>query len=137
MALNRKFPGKEQTLPLLKAIAQTASRTSNGALSGDPVRIGQIPGVAVIDCDANQRTVVQIDGIWEVLVAGIDSSGGSGADANVAVLGGDQIYFDEAKTPPLSKRAGGVPWGKAEGDSGVTLVASGATTTKINVKVGP
>lgn len=136
MATNRKFPGKEQTLPLLKAIAQTASRTSNGALSGDPVRIGQIPGVALIDCDSAQRTVVQIDGIFELLVAGIDSSGGSGADANVVVAGGDKVYFDESKTPPLSKRAGGVFFGYVAADHGVTQVASGATTTKTNVKVG-
>lgn len=136
MATNRKYPGLEQTLPLLKAIAQTAARTSNGALSGDPVRIGQIPGVAVKDCDSAQRTVIQTDGVFELLVAGIDSSGGSGADANVVVAGGDKVYFDESKTPPLSKRAGGVFFGYALGDSGVTLVASGVATTKINVKVG-
>jgi predicted RecA/RadA family phage recombinase len=136
MATNRKYPGKEQTLPLLKAIAQTAARTSNGALSGDPVRIGQIPGVAVKDADSAQRTVIQIDGVFSLLVAGIDSSGGSGADANVAVNGGDKVYFDESKTPPLSKRAGGVFFGYALGDSGVALVVSGATTTAINVKVG-
>lgn len=136
MAVNRLYPQTNNTLPNAKAIAQTGSRTSNGALSGDPVRIGSLPGVAVEDADSSQRTVVQKDGIYKLLVAGIDSSGTSGADANVAVNGGDPIYFDEAKTPPLSKRAGGTFFGYAFGDSGVELVASGATTTAIPVQVG-
>lgn len=137
MATNRLYAGNENNnTPLVKAIAQTASRTTNGALSGDPVRIGQLPGVSVKDCDSAQRTVVATDGVWNLLVAGIDSSGASSADANVAVAGGDIIYFDEAKTPPLSKRAGGVRFGIAMGDHGVTLVASGATTTKCPVRVG-
>jgi predicted RecA/RadA family phage recombinase len=136
VAKNRVFAQSHQTLPLEKAIAQTAARTSNGALSGDPVRIGQIPGVALIDADSSQRTVVQKDGVFTLLVAGIDSSGVSAADANVAVNGGDALYFDEAKTPPLSKRAGGVFFGYALGDSGVQVVASGGLTTAIPVQVG-
>lgn len=130
-----------EVTPLVKAIAQTASRTSNGALSGDPVIIGTepagIPGVAVKDADSAQLVSVATKGIFEVLVAGIDNSGGSNADANVIVIAGAQIYFHRGDTPPLSLRANdGTPWGKAFGASGTTLVAAGATTTKINVKVG-
>lgn len=136
MAKNRKFAGNNLTLQEMKAIAQTASRTTNNAISGDPVRIGKIPGVALRDADANGETTVQIDGVFNLLVDGVDSSGVSAADANVAVNGGDIIYFDESKIPPLSKRAGGTRFGYAHGDSGVQMVASGIHTTTIPVKVG-
>ena len=63
MAVNRVYAGKNVTLPYLKAKAQTASRTTNFALSGDPVVIGQIPGVALEDADTTTgKTVVQVDG---------------------------------------------------------------------------
>jgi predicted RecA/RadA family phage recombinase len=136
MALNRLYVQSFKTLPDVKATAQTAARTSNRAISGDPVVIGDIPGVALVDADTDGRTVVQADGIFTLLVAGKDSSGTSGADASVAVHGGDLLYFDKDKTPPLSKRAGGTPFGYAFGDAGVELVASGATTTEIPVQVG-
>jgi hypothetical protein len=106
------------------------------AVANDPVVVGQIPGVASRDCDEDGKTVMFLDGIFDLKVAGIDSSGTSGADGNVAVNAGDQIYFDSSKTPKLSKRAGGVPFGKAWGDDGDELVASGATTTTIPVLVG-
>ena len=136
MAVNRLFAGLNQTLPLALAIAQTAARTSNHALSGDPVRIGQIPGVALLDANSSGKTVIQIDGIFNLLVAGVDDSGTSGADANVVVNGGDAIYFDETNTPPLSKRAGGVLFGYAFGGSGVQLLASGDDDLEIPVLVG-
>lgn len=136
MATNRLFPGNNTTLQEMKCIAQTASRTSNHALSGDPVRIGQLPGVALRNADSNGETTVQTDGVFSLLVAGVDSSGASGVDANVVVAGGDKIYFNEASTPPLSRRAGGVFFGYAHGDSGVTMVASGILITAIPVRVG-
>ena len=136
MATNRKYAQNNTVLPLVRATAQTAARTSNGALSGDPVVIGLLPGVALIDADASHRTVVQKDGIFNLLVAGIDSSGVSARDANVAVHGGDAIYFDKDTTPPLSKRAGGIFFGYAFGDAGVELVASGDDDTVIPVQVG-
>jgi hypothetical protein len=135
MAKNRKYSGVPYTLPLNKCTAEDA-RASNKALSGDPVVIGQLPGVALIDADSGAKAVVQTDGIFELLVAGVDSSGVSAADANVAVNGGDIVYFDKTKAPPLSKRAGGIRFGYAFGDTGVELVASGVLTTKCNVKVG-
>ena len=137
MATNRKYTlgGAMKTTPTVKMTAEDA-RTSNIAVSGDPVVIGQIPGVALIDADSGGKGVAALDGVFEVLVAGIDSSGTSGADANVAVNGGDQVYFDKTKAPPLSKRAGGIKWGKVMADAGVQQVAAGATTTKCNVAVG-
>lgn len=130
MATNRKYVQNERYTPLVKAIAQTASRTANNPLSGDPVRIGSLPGVSVKNGDANGRTVVQLDGIWELLVGGIDQAG------NSAVLGGDVLYFAEGNTPPVSKRNTGTRFGYAFGDHGVQLVAAGGITTKILVQVG-
>jgi predicted RecA/RadA family phage recombinase len=137
MATNLKYKpgGVFRTSNLMKATAEDA-RASNIALSGDPVVVGQIPGVALINADTGGKCTVAFDGVWEVLVGGKDSSGTSGADASVAVNGGDQIYFDKTKSPPLSKRAGGIKWGKVFADAGVEVVASGATTTKCNVMVG-
>jgi predicted RecA/RadA family phage recombinase len=136
MATNRKFRESENTTPLIKCTAADSNPVANKALSGDPVVIGQIPGVALMAADSGLKTVVQLDGVFELLVAGIDSSGALGADANVAVLGGDKVYFDKTKNPPLSKRAGGIFFGYAYSDAGVQVVAAGSTTTKINVKVG-
>jgi predicted RecA/RadA family phage recombinase len=137
MAVNRKFAEGNLTQTAVRLVAQTASRTNNKALSGDPVRVGQIPGVALIDADADGLGTMQLDGVFEHLVGGIDSSGASAADANSAVKGGDAIYFDESKTPPLSKRSsGGILFGYAVGDHNVQLVASGATTTKTLVRTG-
>ena len=136
MATNRKYAQTNNVWPNVVVIAQTANRTSNHALANDPVVRGSVPGVALDNADSDGKTRMQKDGIFTLLVAGKDSSGTSGADANVAVNGGDILYFDQAKTPPVSKRAGGVRFGYAVGDSGVELVASGSTTTSIDVQVG-
>jgi len=136
MALDRKFPQSHKTWPLTKVTAQTASRTTNFALSGDPVVCGQVPGVALGNADANGRCVMQTDGIFNLLVAGIDSSGTSAADANVAVNGGDIVYFNKDNTPPLSKRAGGIRFGYVVGDVGVAAIASGVTNKTCLVQVG-
>jgi len=136
MAVNRRYAQNNTVLPLTLATAQTADRTTNFALSGDPVVIGLVPCVALIDADASGRTVAQKDGIFDLLVAGIDSSGTSAEDAHVAVNGGDAVYFDKDTTPPLSKRAGGIFFGYAFGDAGVELVAAGDDETEIPVQVG-
>jgi len=130
MAVNRKYVQSEKYSPMVKCIAQTAARTNNEALSGDPVRCGQIVGVAVKPAITGGKTVMQMDGIWELLVGGIDQAG------NSAVLGGDKLYFTEGDTPPVNKKNTGVPFGYAFGDHGVQQVASAATTTKILVQVG-
>jgi predicted RecA/RadA family phage recombinase len=98
--------------------------------SGDPVVIGQIPGVALVSEDSAGNTSVALEGVFNLLVAGIDNSGTSGADANKAVAVGDIIYYGTGDTPKLSKRADGVQFGYALG-----TVASGATTTTIAVKI--
>ena len=132
MATNRKYAMGNLTTPLIKATAQTAARTSNGALANDPVVIGLIPGVALLDANSSQKTVVALDGVFSVLVAGEDASGSPGDNS---VVGGEAIYFNKDHTPPLDVDPGGILWGYAFGDAGVEMVAAGAETA-ILVKVG-
>ena len=84
--------------------------------SGDPVRVGEIPGVAITDesggGNASGETTIQTEGVFNLSVKGIDGSGSS------AVAAGDKIYYVDADTPKLSKRATGHLFGKAL--SGVT-----------------
>lgn len=94
--------------------------------SGDPVLIGQIPGVALADEQTDGYTSVQMDGVFDLSVQGHDD-----AAANVAVAVGDILYYDAAATVKLNKDAtNGVRFGYA-----LEAVASGATDT-IQVKVG-
>jgi len=92
--------------------------------SGDPVLVGQIPGVAQTNERADGTTSITMKGAHRLSVKGIDGSG------NVAVAAGDILYYTAADTPKLSKKATGVRFGYA-----LAAVVSGATTT-IRVKVG-
>lgn len=114
MATNRRFPDQKKTREL---------PVPSGWVSGRPVCVGQIPGVCLTSRDADLTATVQLDGSFNLHVEGIDSSGTSGADANVAVAVGDKLYYDGTPTNSgiyLSKRAGGIFFGYAEGtlDSG-------------------
>lgn len=115
MATNRKFKG----VPITRDLA-----VPSGAVSGQPVVDGQIPGVCLIDRKTDGRATVQLDGTFLLSVKGIDGSG------NAAVAEGDILYHTLADTPPLSKKATGVRFGYAE-----AAVVSAATTT-IPVKIG-
>jgi predicted RecA/RadA family phage recombinase len=93
--------------------------------SGDPVLVGQIPGVALVAEDAAGLTTIALDGAFALSVKGVDSSG------NSAVAVGDAIYYQTGDTPKLSKKAtGGVLFGYALG-----TVGSSSTGT-ITVEVG-
>lgn len=96
--------------------------------SGDPVLVGQIPGVALTDegDGGNAATTTSVDtaGVYNLSVKGVDQSG----DSAVAV--GDIIYYVTADTPKLSKKNTGVRFGYALG-----TVGSSQTDT-IAVKVG-
>lgn len=96
----------------------------SGKLSGDPVVSGQIPGVALIDRDAAGKVTMTRVGSYNLSVKGIDGGG------NSAVAIGDIIYYTEADTPKLSKKATGVRFGYAN-----AAVTSGATAT-IEVVLG-
>jgi len=116
MAKNRKY---ESGRKLAVACTHPATPTS-----GSPVRYGQLPGVALINEQADGLTTVQFDGVFNLSVKGVDGSG------NSAVAEGDKLYYVDADTPVLSKKATGVYFGIAMG-----AVASGATAT-IPVRIG-
>ncbi|MEW6555084.1 MAG: DUF2190 family protein [Actinomycetota bacterium] len=107
MATNIKYPKGDQIK------VASASRSS-----GDPVAVGQITGVALIDTDADGNITLKRNGSADLSVKGIDGSG------NSAVAVGDAIYYVEADTPKLSKKATGVLFGYALG-----TVGSGQTAT--------
>lgn len=92
--------------------------------SGDPVIVGQLPGVALTDEDAAGAATIKTDGVASLSVSGVDGSG------NSAVAVGDILYYVTADTPKLSKKATGVRFGYA-----LETVGSGATAT-IMVKLG-
>lgn len=92
--------------------------------SGDPVVVGQLPGVALTAERADGTTSIQTDGVFSLSVKGVDGVG------NSAVAVGDLIYYVAADTPKLSKKATGVRFGYA-----LEAVSSGGTST-IKVKIG-
>lgn len=92
--------------------------------SGDPVVVGQIPGVALTNARADGTTSVCTEGIFKLSVKGVDGSG------NAAVAVGDELFYVAADTPKLSKKATGVRYGYA-----LDPVTSASTTT-IRVKLG-
>lgn len=89
--------------------------------SGDPVVVGQIPGVALTSTDGNGKVRMATGGVFDVSVKGVDGSG------NSAVAIGDRIYYTSGDTPKLGKKTSGVPFGFA-----LEAVASAGTDT-INV----
>lgn len=101
--------------------------------SGDPVRYGEVPGVAETAERADGTTSVSTEGVYTLSVKGVDQSG------NSAVAPGDVLYYVDADTPKLSKKNTGHRFGyaiaKSDGTQPSTLIASAATAT-IRVKLG-
>lgn len=94
-------------------------------VSGDPVLVGQLPGVALTTMDAaTGLTTAKFNGVVTLSVKGVDGGG------NSAVAVGDILYDVTGDTPKISKKASGVRYGYALG-----TVTSGATAT-IRVKIG-
>lgn len=94
--------------------------------SGDPVRLGARTGVALTNesegGNASGNTSVDFGPrVWDLSVKGVNDSG------NSAVAVGDAIYYVDADTPKLSKKASGYFFGFA-----LEAVGSGQTDT-INV----
>ena len=92
--------------------------------SGDPVVIGQAPGVALTSTDGNDNVTVKRSGVFNLSVKGIDGGG------NSAVAVGDILYYVNADTPKISKKNTGVRFGYA-----LQTVGSGSTAT-IRVMLG-
>lgn len=91
--------------------------------SGDPVLLGQLPGVALIAETADGNTTVKTNGVATLSVKGTSGS-------NAAIAAGDILYYVTANTPKLSVTTSGVRFGYA-----LEAVNSGATAT-IRVKIG-
>lgn len=96
-------------------------------VSNDPVRFGELTGICVVTEGqggnaATEATVFFGDFEAKFSVKGIDGVG------NSAVAPGDSIYYVDADTPKLSKKATGFFYGEA-----MEAVTSGATAT-IKVK---
>lgn len=97
---------------------QVACTDPTTPASGDPVRYGERPGVAMTAEDANGLTSVTFEGEHNLSVKGIDGSG------NSAVAEGDILYYVDADTPKLSKKATGHRFGYAGGTVGSSNTAT-------------
>ncbi len=91
---------------------------ASGVKSNDPVIIGSLMGVALADRDASGNAPVDLFGVYNLSVKGVNDAG------NVGVSAGDAIYYVDTDTPKLSKKASGFHFGYA-----LDAVSSGATTT--------
>jgi predicted RecA/RadA family phage recombinase len=98
-------------------------------VSGDPVLLGQIPGVALTDeadgGNAAGEITIDTGGVYNLNVEGVTGAG------NSAVAIGDILYYDSAATVKINKDVtNGVRFGYALGTVG------SAGTGIIPVKVG-
>lgn len=125
MAKNRtRIDGRY--LDRLNVSAVNGSGTGDLVKSGDPVAVGDIPGVAIIDENADGLATVDTGGVYDLSVFGHDGT------AAAAIAVGDIVVWDNTggtleKTPGS---AGSKRFGYALG-----AVGSGATT-KIPVRLG-
>jgi hypothetical protein len=87
--------------------------------SGGPVRVGSATGIALTNEQADGKTTVKLGGfVAELSVKGVDGSG----DSAVALY--DALWYVDADTPKISKKATGYFFGFA-----LDTVNSGATKT--------
>lgn len=89
--------------------------------SGDPILLGQLPGVALTDEDDSEVTA-QFDGVFDLDVVGNDGSPAS-------ISAGDIVYYNTGEDR-LDSNSSGVQFGYVLED-----VGSGATET-VQVKIG-
>lgn len=86
---------------------------------GDPCRYGEIVGTALTDEDSDGETTLLIhEHITAHSVRAVDGAG------NSPVAIGDKLFYVDADTPPLSKKATGRYAGTAE-----AVIATGVTAT--------
>lgn len=100
-------------------IAAIVSHPSSPA-SGDPVRYGQVCGVALTAKNTTDNVTVFDIGpsIYRISVKAVDGGG------NSAVAEGDKLYYVDNDTPPVSKKTTGVFFGIAHGS-----ITAGQTAT--------
>lgn len=108
----------------LNVAAVAGSGAGGLVLSGDPVAVGDLVGVAQIDevtAAADPllgQATVDTGGAYNLSVKGHDGT----SDAAIAV--GAKVYYNTGDTPHLNVRVAGVLFGHA-----LAAVVSGATTT--------
>lgn len=122
MATNRLYAETNTTMPNMDVIPG-GGRTGAQAKSGDPVVVGQVPGVLAGDADALGTGVIFRDGIFNLYVKGDNGS-------PAAIAEGAIVYFTPGDTPGLSSKTSGVRFGYA-----LKGVASG-TIQLIPVQLG-
>lgn len=121
MATNQEFlPGDALSLPC----SQPAD-----PVSGDPVLVGQMPGIALTDQGAGgndaDKTSVKTEGVWNFEAKGENNAG------NTAIGVGDIAYYDAAAAVKLNKdNTNGVRFGYF-----LDALDSGATGV-VRVKLG-
>src|SRR5262245_46850948 len=94
-------------------------------LSGSPALFGTIPGVALVDEDADGYCTLAINGVWSLSVYAHNGSAGA------AINNGDSLYID-ATSLVISKDTNDRFIGKAYDRTtafGSQLIASGAVGT--------
>lgn len=107
----------------VKGLAVVCSHPATPA-SGDPVRFGEMTGVALTDEGeggaGSTETVVDFTpgNVYDLSVKGVDGSG------NAAVAVGDKLYYTDADTPVLNKKTTGRFFGFA-----LEAISSGSTDT--------
>lgn len=104
-------------------VLSVAATHPSAPVSGDPVRFGELTGIALNDEGegGNIATETSVDFgafVANLSVKGVDGSG------NSAVAAGDAIYYVDADTPKLSKKASGYFYGFAIGTVGSGLTAT-------------
>jgi len=109
---------------MIQAVGDILDVAIASKVSGDPGVKGQIPGVCLTDTDADGKVRLQLNGVYDVSVKGVNGGG------NSAVAIGDIIYYTEGDTPKLNKKTDGVRFGYA-----LEAITSGSTDT-IKVKLG-
>ena len=101
--------------------------TVAGANSGDPVAVGEIIGVALIDAEDDGTCIIRRKGVFELNVEGVNMVENETVweYGNVAVSIGDKLYYDATRTVKINKNDhSGTFFGYALG-----TVGSGANAT--------
>jgi predicted RecA/RadA family phage recombinase len=121
MATNQEYtPGNRLSLPCTQPATPE---------SGDPVLVGQLPGVALVNEAAGgnpaNHTSIQTDGVWNFNSEAVNNAG------NSAIAVGDIAYYDAAAVIKINKdNTNGVRFGYF-----LDALDAGATGV-IRVKVG-
>ena len=77
----------------------------SGVKSGDPVAVGGITGVALIDAEDDGTCIIRRKGVFELNVEGVNMVENESVweYGNVAVSIGDKLYYDATRTVKINK----------------------------------